>query len=105
MIELQDSFKGRGEVSNYSFKKVVSNNTAYVYEISDDNNNLHYEAFKRKESKKHVSHIAGIDISYEAKVNYPTSNNFGVTARCFKSFESAMIKFDQINNRKHENRN
>lgn len=103
MIELQNSFNGRGEVSDYSFKKVVSDNTAYVYEISDENNNLHYETFKRKESKKHVSHIAGIDVTFEAKVNYPTSNDFGVTAWCFKSLESAMRKFKQITD--NENRN
>lgn len=104
MIELQDSFQGKGEVSDYSFKKVASNNTAYVYEISDANNNLHYETFKRKESKKRVSQIAGKEVIFEAKVNYPTSNDFGLTAWCFKSIEIAMIKFNQINNRHNETR-
>lgn len=103
MIELQDAFCGRGEVSDYSFKKVGSSNTAYVYEISDANNNLHYETFKRKESKKRVFHIAGKEVTFEAKVNYPTSNDFGLTAWGFKSLERAMIKFNQVNNSTNKN--
>lgn len=96
MIELQDSFQGKGEVSDYSFIKVVSNNTAYVYEISDLNNNRHYETFKRKEQQECNTLIAGNAVHYDAKVKYPTSNDFGVWAWCFKSLESAMSKFKQI---------
>lgn len=98
MIELEKEFKGKAEVSDYSFKMIASNGTAYVYEISDEFNNRHYEAFERKEAKKHDTVIAGIAIHYNARVLYPKSNDFGVTAWCFKSLESAMNKFNQITN-------
>lgn len=43
MKELDFDFKGVGEVSDFGFKQLKSSNRAYVYEISDANNNRHYE--------------------------------------------------------------
>lgn len=99
MKELDIKFKGSGEVSNFTFRQVASSIHGYVYEITDDNENRHYETFERKEQEKSDTVIAGMIISYEAKVLYPKSNSFGAWAWCYKNKESAMRRFNELNGR------
>ena len=97
MKELDIEFKGTGEVSNFTFKQIAVSNSGYVYEISDENKNLHYETFERKEQKKRESIISGSKVSFDEKVIYPNSNSFGITAWCYKNKESAMKRFNKLN--------
>lgn len=97
MIELQDSFQGKAEVSDYSFTRVVSNSTGYVYEITDANNSVHYETFLRRQSKKCVSHIAGKEVTFDAKVKYPISSDFGLWAWCFSDCQKALACYGHLN--------
>ena len=96
MKELEIEFKGTGEVSNFTFKQIASSAWGYVYEISDENNNRHYETFEKKEQQKRESTIAGMKVSFDEKVLYPKSANFGVWAWCYTNKESAMRRFDEL---------
>jgi hypothetical protein len=98
MKELEKEFRGAGEVSNFTFKQIAFSIRGYVYELTDENNNRHYETFERKEQQKRESTIAGIRVSFDEKVLYPTSNSFGVSAWCFRSEESAMNCFNELKN-------
>jgi len=100
MKELDIEFQGSGEVSNFTFRQIASSIYGYVYEISDANNNLHYETFERKEQLKSNAVIAGKKISFDEQVVYPKSRSFGDWAWCYQTIELAMKRF---NNLKKEN--
>lgn len=96
MKELEIEFQGTGEVSNFTFKQIASSTRGYVYELTDENKNRHYESFERKEQQKSDTLIKGKKVSFEEKVIYPNSNSFGVWAFCYMNIESAMKRFEQI---------
>ena len=102
MKELDTEFQGTGEVSNFTFKQIASSERAYVYEISDVNNNRHYETFERRIRQKSETVIAGRNVSFDEKVLYPKSGNFGDWAWCFMSKESAMRQYEELNKRKEK---
>ena len=76
MKQLQQQFKGRGEVKGYNFTQVQKSDLGYVYQ-KELNGSLSYEVFKRKENKRFDC------------ISYPTSNSFGVWAWDCKTLERA----------------
>lgn len=76
MKELQQQFKGRGEVKGYTFTQIRVTDKGFIYS-KELNGSLSYEVFKRKENKRFDC------------ISYPTSNSFGVWALDCKTLERA----------------
>mgnify|MGYP003589061730 CR=1 FL=1 len=76
MKQLQQQFKGRGEVKGYTFTQIRVTDKGFIYS-KELNGSLSYEVFKRKENKRFDC------------ISYPTSNSFGVWAWDCKTLERA----------------
>ena len=83
MKELKEYFVGVGQVKGYIFNQIKRTNTAYLYEVSE-NNVVHYEVFKRRENKL-----------YDC-ISYPGAESFGVWAWTCMSLERAEEMFNEI---------
>ena len=99
MKELEQEFKGKGEVSDYWFNHLRASGYGYIYEISHLNGNRFYEAFERKERLKSETVMHGIKINHDSKVVYPKSKEFGKSAWCTGNLAKALERFDEINYR------
>lgn len=100
MKELELEFTGTGEVKGDTFKQLKMSPKAYLYERSDRDfkDFVLYEVFKRKETKESTTIIGGVEVHFEAKVKYPSSNDFGVWALCFRDYDKALDKFNEWTN-------
>jgi len=97
MIELKETFKGRGELRGFNFKQLCKSDTAYIYEVQHKSGGqCHYEVFKRKESKANTRTIGTKKITYPDMVLYPTSRAFGLWAWCYNSKDKALHKFNSL---------
>ena len=76
MKQLQQQFKGCGEVKGYTFTQIRVTDKGFIYS-KELNGSLSYEVFKRKENKRFDC------------ISYPTSNSFGVWAWDCKTLERA----------------
>jgi len=111
MKELEKEFIGAKESKGFKFKQVVADEYGYIYSvfchsegIAPDDVPMYYEVFKRKEQKESTSVIGGKECHFEAKVRYPTSNDFGVWAWVFRDNElyKAMQKLETFKNESDE---
>ncbi len=84
MKQLRVRFHGKGEVKGYLFTQISKTDKAFIYEVSYDDSK-HYEVFKKK-----INHRFGCE-------SYPTSNAFGLWAWTFMDLESAVKKFNGLN--------
>jgi ribosomal protein S27E len=84
MKELQKEFIGRGEVKGFIFTQIKKSNNAYIYKVDCDGCE-HYEVFKHKENTQFKC------------ISYPKTGSFGLWAWTYKSFESALEKYDLLN--------
>lgn len=105
MKELELEFTGTGEVKGDLFQQVMMSPKAYMYKRSDKDfkDFVLYEVFKRKESKESTNIIGGVEVHFEAKVKYPSSNDFGVWALCFRDYDKALDKFNEWSNERNTN--
>ena len=91
MKELREEFEGRGEVRGYHFKQLMSNERAFLYEVTNTEfNTTHYEVFERRENKQYNC------------VSYPKSSSFGQWAWCVIIYEDAVNKFNLISKKQEE---
>jgi len=83
MKELKEYFTGRGQVKGFIFNQISKTKHAYLYEVKE-NNQIHYEVFKRKENTM-----------YDC-ISYPTDKAFGIWAWTFMDLDSANKKLIEI---------
>ena len=101
MIELQNEFIGAGAVKGIKFKQIMKNDRAFLYELSDKNEEtgktrIWYEVFRKRISKEKDGIIGGVKVHFKTREIYPTSNNFGVWAWCFSDYGRAIEKFNEL---------
>lgn len=87
MKELVQNFEGRGEVKGFNFKQILVSDKSYLYEVTNEFNNIHYEIFERKENHQFDC------------VSYPKSNSFGIWATTTRDYNIALEKFNEYNNK------
>jgi len=76
MKQLQETFKGRGQVKGFTFTQIKKSEYGYIYEVNTKDN-IHYEVFYHKENTL-----------YEC-VSYPSNKAFGVWAWTCRTKEIA----------------
>ena len=91
MKELNDEFKGIGQVKGYYFQKIKKSPYSYLYEVKNTITGvIHYEVFKRKENTRFNC------------VSYPTDKAFGIWAWTCMNLDRAIEKFDETFGKKME---
>jgi hypothetical protein len=85
---LRTEFNGRGEVKGFAFTQIQSCDKAYLYQVTDKNNNSHFEVFKYK-----VNRSPMLDVP---QVSYPSSRAFGLWAWHHGGIESAYKKYREL---------
>lgn len=85
-----------GEVGGFVFRQKLASPDGYMYEVTTDEGDVHYEVFQRKEQKEGDSVIAGVKVHYEPKVLYPKSGAFGQWAWCITDYNKAKAWFDEL---------
>lgn len=98
MQDLEKEFIGKGDVRGFLFKQLLANETAYLYEVSTENT-THYEVFKRVEKKAATYVLDGKEVNTAAKVVYPKTKQFGLTAWTFTNYEKALERFNSISSK------
>lgn len=93
--ELKTEFDGIGEVRGYSFKQILKNKKAYLYEVANkETNSKHYEVFKRTIYK--IYDFREKKILNERAVTYPKSKVFGVWAWTSKDYLRAVDIYEGL---------
>ncbi len=95
VIFLEKEFVGGGEVLGFSFKQVMFNDKAYVYEVRCGKV-VYYEVFFRKTTAVCLDFEKRVYSDVDSKERYPKSNDFGVWAWTVKGLDKAKAKFDSL---------
>ncbi len=85
MKKLEKEFIGKGQVKGFLFTQLKSNGKAYLYSVNDGVL-THYEIFKHKENNRFGC------------VSYPKNNSFGIWAFTTRSYERALVIFEELSN-------
>ena len=91
MKKLEESFVGSRSVDGFLFNRVYESENVYIYKV-DVNGTIYYDVFKKKHQKENVVKIAGVEVVFEEKENYPSGEDFGNTAFVFKDYNKALVK-------------
>ena len=83
MKQLEEEFKGRGQVKGFVFTQLEKSAAGYIYAVYTGEN-VHFEVFKHKENKHFNC------------VSYPSNKGFGVWAWTFSDIDKAKNKFDEL---------
>jgi hypothetical protein len=89
VINIENEFIGKGEVSGFTFTKEYESDGGYVYKVNTGSG-FHYEAFKKKEVAVCLDFENRVYSDTETKEVYPKSNDFGVWAWSLGSLELAV---------------
>lgn len=81
---LQKQIEGKGEMRGFTFNRLKESTTAYLYEVKNEFNNVHYEVIMRLYNSR-----------FDCE-SYPSSKGFGKTAWCYRSYEPAENKFSLL---------
>ena len=81
---LPKRFSGRGEVKGYDFTLICKTEYGFLYEVTSDSINPHYEVFHRKINKRF-----GCE-------SYPTSKAFGIWAWTYRNRQWAIAKLNLL---------
>ena len=96
MILLEKEFAGIGEVKGFEFTQINERTQAYWYKVTDEQQNVHYEVFKRKNTPVCIDFENRIYSDTEFKEIYPKSKDFGVWAWTYKNYKDALNKFKEL---------
>ena len=96
MKELDEKFKGTGEVKGVQFTQIAKSDKAYIYE-RDDEGVKTYEVFKKLASNGGTMMIDGQEVVFDPKIRYPNSKAFGVWAWAIASRKLAFYLFVELN--------
>ena len=94
--KLPESFNGRGDMKEISFTLYRREGNVLMYELDYGNGMVKYEVFNAKLSPKaDWSTGKPVAIPNQFKERYPSSNEFGISTKCFAfySIEKAKEKF------------
>ena len=94
--ELEDEFIGISEVSGFKFKKLASTDKGFLYEVMPDDTSRHYEVFERKLTPVCIDFNKREYSTTDFKVKYPKSNDFGIWAWTYSSYELALNKLNNL---------
>lgn len=95
-ILLKKEFIGGGEVSGFKFTQIHASVSAYLYKIDIDEDNVHFEVFKRKLTPLCIDFEKKVFSDTDFKEIYPKAKHFGDWAWTFKKLEDAERKFNEI---------
>lgn len=88
-IKLENQIIGTGDVKGFIFTQKKKSKQGYVYEVDDNDDNKHYEVFKKKEVALCIDFAKHIYSETDTKEVYPKSKDFGVWAWTFRRFVDA----------------
>lgn len=89
LTKLPNSFKGKGEVSGFSFNMEYENEKGYVFRVNSGDS-LHYETFYKKQVPICIDFKKRIYSETDFKETYPKSNSFGEWAWTVASLEKGI---------------
>lgn len=89
-------FTGKAEVKGVEFEQLHSSDKAYMYRRTEDGNVIYYEVFTKKQVNK-FDFETNTQLE-EMKEIYPKSNDFGKWAWCFRDYERAFKRFEELSN-------
>lgn len=95
---LEKNFFGTGEVKEFEFNQIRSTVSAYLYEVKQNDGNIHFEVFKRKNAPMCIDFENRIYSETDFKEIYPKSNDFGVWAWTFKSYFKSLELLNILEN-------
>ena len=96
MKELDEKFKGTGEVKGVQFTQIAKSDKAYIYE-RDDEGAKSYEVFKKLASNGGTMIVDGQEVIFDPKIRYPNSKAFGVWAWATAYRKLAFDRFVELN--------
>ncbi len=101
MKQLEKTFTGKGKTGGFIFTQIKEDKGVFMYQVSTDGS-THYEVFERREREAKDAMLNGVMVHYEAKVVYPSENDFGVWAYCCSSLANAEKRFIELQGRVEE---
>jgi hypothetical protein len=93
---LDEQFNGIGEVRGFLFLQRNSSNKAYLYEVMESDDSIHFEVFIKKTVPLCIDFVNRVYSDTELKECYPKSNDFGNWAWTFKDYQMVIIKFNSL---------
>ena len=90
---LPNEFVGAGEVKGFLFKKIKTNDSFYIFEVTNENTK-HYEVVKRVIVSCFLDFNTKEIDTNNKKETYPKSNRFGATAWSYTNLKNALKKFN-----------
>ena len=77
MKQLEEEFKGKGQVRGFKFTQIKKTENAYLYRV-DTGDSKHYEIFEKKENTQFNC------------ISYPSNKAFGVWAKTSSDYNRAL---------------
>ena len=93
---LDYTFEGTGDMKGFIFTRITSTDTAYLYEVTSSEGNVHYEVFKRIIVPICVDFKNRVYSDVHTKETYPKTKDFGVLAWNYKLIKSAVEKIKTL---------
>lgn len=94
--QLPRRFNGKGEVKDFSFKRVHHDNDFIAYEVIGNGKERHFELFKRKLSPVCIDFENRTYSETDFKERYPKSTAFGKWAWTLPTIKSVMLKIADV---------
>jgi len=93
---LEFRFDGKGEVKGYIFEQVYKEGCIYIYKVTSQDKDEHFEVFKCSPVPICIDFDNRIYSETDFKETYPKSNAFGKTAWTALTIEQATNIFNSI---------
>jgi hypothetical protein len=93
--KLDKSFTGTGEVSGYLFEQIKESDDAYIYKVSNENEE-HYEVFLKKTVPVCIDFENRVYSDTESKEIYPKSKDWGKSAWTTNTLENATYRLENM---------
>lgn len=96
--KLPELLKGKGEVRDYTFKKITESERGYIYaQINDKSQKtVAFEVFKKTTSPICIDFENRIYSKTEVKELYPKSRHFGRSAWTYNCLDKAKLKLKEL---------
>lgn len=92
--ELPKKLEGSGDTKGFTYEQKDKRHYGYIYRAQDSAGVVHFEVFERR-----LVHLFDFETNTQLedqKVSYPKSNDFGVWAWCYRTYEQAWKKLEEI---------
>ena len=94
--KLEHSFDGKGEMKGYRFECVGERPSGYLYKVSGENGDKHYEVFVKKSVPVCLDFENRVYSETEFKETYPKSKDFGVWAWNVQTYKRGMVILETL---------